>query len=118
MYIKITLSGRDTFLSAVSQRINAYAAKVGNAVQGAGIDMEAGAKQRAPVDTGRLRSSIAYTKITPFSCRIGTIVFYAIFVEWGHIARNGRHVPAQPFFFVSYLEVKQSFMKELTSIKM
>lgn len=49
------------------------------------INIQAGAKQRCAVDTGRLRSSIAIEPATwsDISLRIGTKVFYGVYVEWG-----------------------------------
>lgn len=44
--------------------------------------VEAGAKEAAPVDTGRLRSSIA-TRIGPTRALVGSNVVYAPFVEFG-----------------------------------
>lgn len=61
------------------------------------------AKQLAPVDTGRLRASIAWTigeaDGTPFA-RIGTNVEYAPFQEFGT-----RFHPAQPFLVPALLRV-------------
>ena len=47
-----------------------------------GFTVEAEAKRRSPVDTGRLRASIA-TDVQPFMVSIGSNVKYAPFVEFG-----------------------------------
>lgn len=44
--------------------------------------VEAEAKVRAPVDTGQLRGSIGY-EVGESEAKIGTIVDYSIFVEFG-----------------------------------
>lgn len=46
------------------------------------LTIEGAAKQLAPVDTGRLRSSIA-SEFAPWRAQVGTTVFYAPFVEFG-----------------------------------
>lgn len=59
------------------------------------IRVESAAKRLAPVDTGRLRSSITHELATDtqgLHGRIGTNVEYAPYVEFG----TGR-TPAQPF---------------------
>lgn len=48
----------------------------------AGFSVEAAAKERAPVDTGRLRFSIA-TEVRETRALVGSNVFYAPFVEFG-----------------------------------
>ena len=60
-----------------------------------GMRVERGAKQRCPVDTGRLRSSLTHKVDRDdqgLSVRIGTGVTYAPWVELGT-----SRTPAQPF---------------------
>ncbi len=67
------------------------------------FDIEAGAKRRAPVDTGRLRASIT-TKVQRREAIVGTDVEYAEPVHEGTAARarksrgglSGRIVAARP----------------------
>lgn len=58
------------------------------------IQVEGAAKQRCPVDTGRLRSSISHQLASDggLVARIGTDVEYAPYVELGT-----RFMSAQPF---------------------
>jgi phage gpG-like protein len=116
-----------TIVGQLKGKLSTMATKAGNAVQGAGIDCEAGAKQRCPVGTpestgikgyagGRLRSSIKYTKINQFSCKCGTNVKYAKPVEFGHVTRSGSFVPAQPYMFPSYVETRKNLLEELNSL--
>lgn len=83
------------------------AEKVNTAIQGAGIECEALAKQNCPVDTGRLRSSIKYTPDN-LSCTVWTNVNYAMFVEHGT-----RKTRAQPFLYPAYALAKQHLFEEL-----
>jgi phage gpG-like protein len=52
----------------------------------AAIAVQSGAKERAPVDTGRMRSSLTYEidpAAMPAWAKVGTNVSYAPFMEWG-----------------------------------
>lgn len=62
-----------------------------NAIQKGAYLVERLAKQNAPVDTGRLRASIA-TSIIPFQATVQPHVNYAIFVHEGT-----RFMTARPF---------------------
>lgn len=66
------------------------------ALEKCGMQAENYAKIECPVDTGRLRNSITH-KVPGDAAYIGTNVEYAAYVEMGHIATNGAHVPAQPY---------------------
>lgn len=65
------------------------------------IKIQAGAKTRTPVNTGRLRSSITFEPAggPGYTLRVGTKVFYAPYVEWGtgifsnHPTESGRMTP-------------------------
>jgi HK97 gp10 family phage protein len=56
--------------------------KIDKALFKAGLVVERSAKQIVPVDTGRLRASIA-TRLVPGNAEVGTRVEYAKFVEFG-----------------------------------
>ena len=107
-------------LDAIFSALDAYVAnlenKVDQAVQGAGIDTEGLSKQACPVDTGRLRSSIKYTKQGQAECTVATNVFYSKYVELGHATRSGSHVAAQPFMFPAFVTAKQNLMDELSGL--
>lgn len=77
----------------------------------AALDMEAGMKLRAPVDTGFLRSSIQARKIGPAHWRVTIGADYAIYLEFG--TRFNR---AQPFFFPTITEVSPSFIAAMRRI--
>ena len=58
--------------------------------------IQAEAKRRAPVDTGRLRSSIVVWAVRQGDevvIQVGTNVHYAIHVEYGHRQKVGQFVP-------------------------
>lgn len=102
------------------------------------LNIQAGAKRRAPVDTGRLRNSITF-ELAPdgLSATIGTNVEYAPAVEFGskpHVIRprnkrvlrfkvGGKFVfaravnhpggPAQPFLFPAFEEERPMFRRRL-----
>lgn len=56
-------------------------------------NIERDAKQKCPVDTGRLRGSITTNIISTYSGEVGTNVEYAEYVEYGT-----RYQSAQPYF--------------------
>lgn len=115
--VTIRVGNYATISGQIKGKLNTFALKVGNAVQGAGIDCQALAKQNCPVDTGRLRSSIQYKKTSALSCTVGTNVKYARPVEFGHVTRNHKsHVPARPFLFPSYIDTKKGLMTELKAL--
>jgi HK97 gp10 family phage protein len=111
MQVTISIGNYSTVSGQLKGKIANFATKVGNSVQGAGIDCEGNAKQRCPVDTGRLRSSIAYTKINQLSCRVGTNVKYAPYVEFGTYKMH-----PQPYLFPAYLAAKQGLLTELKAM--
>ena len=69
--------------------------------------VETAAKEKCPVRTGRLRSSITTEKVKPFEVHVGTNVFYGPFVEYGT-----RKMSAQPYLRPSLFE-KQSTIKKM-----
>lgn len=73
------------------------------------LNIQAGAKKRAPVDTGRLRNSIA-TEIERDGLTgvVGTNVEYAPFVEWGT-----SKMPAQPYLLPAHEEEVPHFLRRL-----
>src|SRR5579885_967867 len=81
--------------AAINAKLDAWLAQktqqTDNAVQGAGIDCQAGAKQRAPVDTGRFRAGYTYEKTGPCQCRVYNTVFYGIFLNLVRAACGRAH---------------------------
>jgi HK97 gp10 family phage protein len=75
----------------------------------AGMVVERSAKQKAPVDTGRLRSSIA-TRLNSSKdtvvVEVGTNVEYAPYVEFG-----SSRSPAKPFLLPAFTENKAKVLK-------
>ena len=55
---------------------------------------EGHAKEKCPVDTGRLHNSITHQQISEDTEAIGTDIPYAPYVELGHNQQPGRYVPA------------------------
>lgn len=79
-----------------------------------GLRVERDAKINAPVDTGRLRSSITSRLIDNEDnnpvVEVGTSVSYAPIIELG-----SSKAPAQPFLFPAYNGNKQKILKELAN---
>ncbi len=80
-------------------------------IRKATLQVEAGAKLRAPVDTGLLRNSIQST----FEGDLAGIVFVG--VEYGiHVEFGTTRMRAQPFLLPALEEVVQSFGGELKTV--
>jgi HK97 gp10 family phage protein len=73
-----------------------------------GLKVQNGARERCPVDTGRLRASIVSSGLEHDAkgafVRVGTNVFYAGFVEFGT-----RYMAPQPYLRPALLEAAQSW---------
>lgn len=108
--ISISVSGQQEIIANIEAKLAELQRKVNDAVQGAGIDCAADAKQHCPVDTGRLRSSIQYVP-GKMECKVGTNVSYGPFVELG-TSKMG----ARPFLFPAFVKAGQSLLQELRDI--
>ena len=73
---------------------------IGNVIQKTAYLIERGAKVNAPVDTGRLRSSIS-ASIRPMTATIAANVNYAVFVHEGT-----RYMASRPFLFDATRDVE------------
>lgn len=112
MAIKARVTGEKELLRA----LNNLPANVGNKLKKAVAETvlltETKAKQLAPVDTGRLRSSINGNIATDgFSGTVSTNVDYAVSVEFGTYKSR-----AQPFLFPAWEENRKGFINSLKNI--
>jgi|SRR5579885_2213742 len=115
MDMQARLSGnlRAALASAVEARVQAIDA----AVQKAGLDCEAQAKQNAPVDTGFLKNSIHYERTGTARCTVEVGAHYGLFVELGHLTRDHMsRVPARPFLFPAYTTTARALREALERI--
>lgn len=84
--------------------------KVPQIVAKAALDIEAGAKVRAPVDTGFLRGSITGRRISDEHWQVTVGADYGIYVEMGT-----RHMAAQPYLRPAVDAVRDGFIQALRS---
>lgn len=92
-------------LSGVGQKV------VAREVKRAALNVEGGAKERSPVDTGRLRASIAHEiQEGGLSALVGTNVEYAPHQEFGT-----QRMAAQPFLFPALEAERPVFLARLRS---
>jgi phage protein, HK97 gp10 family len=75
------------------------------------LDVEAGAKQRVPVDTGLLRNSIQSTMEGELTGVVSTNVEYSIYVEYGTTRMS-----AQPYMTPAAEAMRQPFIQALQNI--
>ena len=78
-----TVRGADKVTANMQKAAVAIEAAVGDAVREAAMLVEREAKINVPVDTGRLRGSIASEEKKPLLFEVGTNVEYAAAVEFG-----------------------------------
>lgn len=103
--------------AAIQAKIASIKQQANASIQFAGLNCEGLAKQACPVDTGRLRSSIAYNKTSESSCACGTDVSYAKPVEMGHKSRSGGFVAPRPFLLPAFQQAQKQCLAELKAIK-
>lgn len=107
--IRARIIGQDRLLRKLAQIEPALRAAMQREVKIAAVNIERGAKQRAPVDTGRLRNSIAHEiHEGGLNAEIGSNVDYAPFVEFGT-----RRMRAQPYLFPAFEEERPKYMDRL-----
>ncbi len=116
--ITVTITGLQAVLNRLKIAEQELREKANDAIQGAGIDCQALAKQACPVDTGRLRSSIQYVPDRAnMSCTVGTNVEYAPFVEMGHRTRGGKSfVAPRPFLYPAFAQASKQMVQEMGDI--
>lgn len=107
--ISIQLVGATDVLSRLKLLVPSVRQAAGDTVAETVLLIETDAKLLAPVDTGRLRSSI-HSEIAPnrLSGFVATNVSYAPFIEFGT-----RRQRAQPFMFPAYEKNRAAFLSRL-----
>ena len=85
--------------------------RVERLVAKAAHDIEAGAKRRAPVDTGHLKNSIRAAKVGPMHWVLMVAADYAVYVENGT-----RFMAAQPFIGPAIDETMPKFMAAMSRV--
>lgn len=98
--VKVTSHTRETSL--------VVEAAVAEIVAKAAFDIEAGAKQRAPVDTGALENSIQAEQEDSLTWIVGDGVNYGVYQELGT-----HKMPAHPFLVPATEAVRPSFLGAL-----
>lgn len=104
--LSIQLKGVEGLLNRAKLLVPRIRAGVQDSVATTALLIETDAKLFAPVDTGRLRSSI-HTEIAPsqLTAQVLTNVSYAPVQEFG-----SRYQKAQPFLFPAYEKNRQAFV--------
>lgn len=97
--------------NTINKKVTAAKKNVENVTTRAGLKVERSAKQKSPVDTGRLRASIN-TKVKKdlngVLAVVGTDVEYSHYVEYG-----SSKAPAQPYLNPALTENIDSINKEI-----
>ena len=84
-------------------------------VKRSALNVQNGARRRVPVDTGRLRNSIAHEiDADGMDATIGSNVEYAPYVEFGTENEDGTvRMRAQPYLFPALEEERAAFVARL-----
>jgi hypothetical protein len=110
-HVSVTITGNQDIVRNLWAWVDLKSKQIDEATQGAGLDTEAGAKTRAPVDTGRSRAGYQYQDMGTGHCRVFNPVDYVIYVELGTYK-----MPARPALFPSFAEASKNLDRELRSI--
>lgn len=104
--IKVELRGAQGVISKLKLLVPRIRTATEQAVAQTALLIETDAKLNAPVDTGRLRSSI-HTEIAPnkLSAMVLDGVTYGVFLEFGT-----RYIRARPFLFPAYEKNRGAFV--------
>ncbi len=96
--INIDVTGAEEFKAAMERFDSGMQRQVRERLANWAAEIKASARQRVPVKTGNLRSSI-YSKISEWVAIVGAEAAYAMFVELGT-----RHMRARPFLYPAIQE--------------
>jgi HK97 gp10 family phage protein len=107
--VSVEIKGIEGLINRAKLLVPRIKAGVQQTVAETALLIESDAKQFAPVDTGRLRSSI-HAEIAPngLSASVEAGVGYAVFLEFGT-----RRQRAQPFLFPAYEKNRAAFVANL-----
>lgn len=109
MSIRVRVEGLPRLRAALLALTNEGRRVAQREVKRAALAVEGGAKERCPVDTGRLRSSITHqVDADGLSAVVGTNVDYAPHVEFGT-----SRMAAQPFLFPAMESHRPEFLRRL-----
>lgn len=92
------VKGVEEFKAAMKQFDSGMQRQIHERLANWAADVKASARQRVPVKTGHLRSSI-YSKISEWVAEVGAEATYAMFVELGT-----RYMRARPFIYPAVQE--------------
>jgi hypothetical protein len=93
MNLSITVAGQREVLGTIGRLSDFSKRQVGDIIQAACLNVQREAKRAAPVDTGRLRSSINVRFIGRMAGEVGTSLPYAPAVEFGSGIHGERRRP-------------------------
>lgn len=120
--VSMNITGGDDVIANLHAWVAQKSKQIDEATQGAGLDTEAGAKQRAPVGTpestgipgyigGRSRAGYQYQNLGVGRCECFNPVDYVIFVELGTYK-----MAARPALFPAFAEASRNLDIELRRI--
>ena len=120
MDTKVEITGANEAIAKIRKLGPEFRKRAGVVVAASALNIEREAKQRAPVDTGRLRSSIRSTiNQGALKATVGTDVEYAVYLEHGdgytHRAGPRKGQPT-PFLFPAFEQERPKFEDALERV--
>lgn len=112
MSISVTIRGTKKAELKFKQLPESYARQIQREIGASALVIERTAKERVPVDSGRLRSSIR-NQLKTLRARVFTNVIYAKFVEFG--TRIHKTLP-KPFLFPAFEQERPRLIKRIIKI--
>jgi phage gpG-like protein len=132
MAFKFDLKGSDKLLSKLDKLPKRIAVRVDETLKYNIAEINSEQVQRAPIDTGRLRGSIAFFKIKDMDYVLEAGADYAPYVEFGtggmvdvpaglesyaaQFKGSGQrqvNIPARPFFFPPFISARQQIISDI-----
>ena len=108
--MSIEVVGADATIAAIGAHIEDFNARVDSVIQYAGTEAEGIASDKAAVDTGLMKASIAYTPGYMWS-EVHDYVYYSVFVDQGT-----RKMAAQPFMTPAYDIAREHLLQNIQSL--
>ena len=108
MKIKFDFKGVEETVANMKKLSPELKRKISQQVAKSALNIQKGAKERCPVDTGALRNSITVDFYGEMSAEIAPHMPYAPYVEFGT-----KKMSAQPYLFPAYEEERPKFEQGL-----
>lgn len=96
--LKVDITGIERVLTNLERITDETIKSADDGIQASGRFVAQGAKQLAPIDTGKLRDSIISEKVKDRVAKVAATASYAVYQEFGfHHWKSGKWIPGKHF---------------------